>query len=79
MSTSEDVPLGIEETHIDLEERTGPSPWLVLGIIAVILAVVFGLRGANKRRRAKGEAVPTDIGDIGDSAFDSSTGGSGAS
>jgi hypothetical protein len=79
MATSDDLPLVIEETQIDLEERTGPSPWLVLGIIGVILAVVFGLRAASRRRRAKGEATPTDIGGIGDSAFDLNSGGSGAS
>ncbi|MBD5605555.1 MAG: hypothetical protein IAI48_10770 [Candidatus Eremiobacteraeota bacterium] len=65
MSTT-DAPFVIEETELDLEERSGPSPWLVLGIIGVILALVFGVRGANKRRLAKREAIPTDIGDIGD-------------
>jgi hypothetical protein len=69
----------IEETLLDLEERSGPSPWLVLGIIAAIVALAFGLRVANQRRLAKREATPTDIGEIGDSAFDSQTGGAGAS
>jgi hypothetical protein len=68
----------IEETLLDLEERSGPSPWLVLAIIGAILAVAFGLRAANKRRMAKREATPTDIGEIGDSAFESRTGGAGA-
>ncbi|MBD5635428.1 MAG: hypothetical protein IAI49_13200 [Candidatus Eremiobacteraeota bacterium] len=72
-----DDTLVIEETALDLEERPGPSPWLVLGVLGVILAIVFGERRAGKRRLAKREAIPTDIGDIGDSAFESRTGGSG--
>ena len=70
MSGTEDVSYVIEETQLDLDERTGPSPWLVLGIIGVLLALVFGLRGASGRRRARREATPTDIGDLGDPKFD---------
>ncbi|MBD5605231.1 MAG: hypothetical protein IAI48_09100, partial [Candidatus Eremiobacteraeota bacterium] len=44
---TESVSFVIEETQLDLDERKGPSPWLVLGIIGVILAIVFGVRGAN--------------------------------
>ncbi len=74
MSATDDVTLVIEETELDLAERTGPSPWLVLAIIGVILAVVFGIRRSNKRRLAAGEAVPTDIGDIGDPAAEKANG-----
>jgi hypothetical protein len=68
MSAPEDVTLVIEETELDVAERSGPSPWLILGIIGAILAVVFAVRGVRARRQAKSEAVPTDIGDIGDPA-----------
>jgi hypothetical protein len=66
MSAPEDVSFVLEETQLDLEERGGPSPWLILGIIGVLIALVFGVRGANKRRIAKQEATPTEIGDLGD-------------
>jgi hypothetical protein len=75
MSATDDGTLIIEETELDLEERSGPSPWLVLGIIGVILALVFGIRSATKRREAAGEATPTEVGGtMGASAFDT-TGG----
>jgi hypothetical protein len=70
-----DDTLTIEETELDLEERSGPSPWLVLGIIGVIIAIVFGIRTVRKQRTAAGEATPTEIGDIGDSAYDTRTSG----
>ena len=75
MSVTDDVTLVIEETELDLDERSGPSPWLVLGIIGVILAVVFGIRGANKRRAAGREATPTELGDVGDPAADTNESG----
>jgi hypothetical protein len=77
MSTDEPVPV-IEETELDLEETSGPSPWLVLGIIGAIVAIVLGIRTARARSLAKSEAVPTEIGEVGDSAFASRSAGNGA-
>jgi hypothetical protein len=75
MSVTDEVTLAIEETQLDVSDRSGPSPWLILGIIGAILAVVFGIRFANARGAASGEAVPTDIGDVGDPAAESNGSG----
>ncbi len=75
MSVTDEVTLAIDETQLDVSDRSGPSPWLVLGIVGAILAVVFGIRFANARRAASGDAVPTDIGDIRDAAAESNGSG----
>jgi hypothetical protein len=48
----------IEEVPI-VKPRT--SPWLVLGIIGVILALFFGVRTVQKQRRRRRPATPTGI------------------
>ena len=48
----------IEEVPI---VKPGPSPWLVLGIIGVILALFFGVRSVQKQRRRRRPATPTGI------------------
>ena len=48
----------IEEVPI---VRPGPSPWLVLGLVGVVLALVFGVRTVQKQRRRRRPAKPTGI------------------
>ncbi len=70
MSSTDDVSFVIEETELDLEEKSGPSPWLILAIVGALLAIAFGIRTVGKRRLAAQEATPTEIGELGDSAFE---------
>jgi hypothetical protein len=75
MSSSDDVSFVIEETELDLEEKSGPSPWVIVAIVVALLGLAFGIRTVTKRRLAAQEATPTEIGELGDSAFESRTGG----
>lgn len=48
--------VSIEEVEI---EKPGTNPWLVIGAIAALIAVVFGVRAVRKRARASQPATPT--------------------
>ncbi len=47
----------IEEIEI---EKPSSSAWFVLGALAVVIGIVFGVRAVRKKRRENSPAVPTD-------------------
>jgi hypothetical protein len=48
----------IEEIEI---EKPSSRAWFVLGAIAIVVAVVFGVRAAQKKRVEAIPAVPSDV------------------
>ena len=47
----------IEEIEI---EKPSSGAWYVLGALAVIVGIVFGVRAVQKKRRASASATTTD-------------------
>jgi hypothetical protein len=47
----------IEEIEI---EKPSSSAWYVLGALAVVIGLVFGVRALRKKQRASEPATPTD-------------------
>ena len=48
----------IEEIEI---EKPSSGAWFVLGAIAVVIAIVFGVRTIQKKRREDAPATPSDV------------------
>jgi len=48
----------IEEIEI---EKPSSSAWFVLGAIAIVFAIVFGVRAVQKKRGEAIPAVPSDV------------------
>jgi hypothetical protein len=57
MSDSPDTVV-IEEIEI---EKPSSRAWFVLGALAIVIAVVFGVRAAQKKRVEAVPAVPSDV------------------
>jgi hypothetical protein len=48
----------IEEIEI---EKPSSGAWFALGAIAIIIAVIFGVRAVQKKRSESVPAVPSDV------------------
>ena len=48
----------IEEIEI---EKPSSGAWFVLGAVAVIVALIFGVRTVQKRRRENAPAIPSNV------------------
>ena len=47
----------IEEIEI---EKPSSGAWFVLGALAIVIGIVFGVRAVQKKRRASAPAMPTE-------------------
>ncbi len=48
----------IEEIEI---EKPSSGAWFALGAIAIVIAVIFGVRTVQKKRRESAAATPSDV------------------
>jgi len=62
MSLSDDISVVIEETPIEAQAtKSRISPWLILGVIVVVIAVIFGVRSVRGSKKQKGpEETPAE-------------------